>query len=122
MEGLQFEFAKPMLPAPSLYTNYPYGGYPPFHNPNSPMNFRPAGMGPPNARMSRPGAGIPAGMGPQQNQPKSPGRGRGILGKGPGSIFMCIKLFVQSCTYLHFVLLYSLIVCSCTVIQFINLG
>lgn len=83
MEGLQFEFAKPMLPAPSLYTNYPYGGYPPFHNPNNPMNFRPAGMGPPNARMSRPGPGIPAGMGPQQNQPKSPGRGRGILGRSP---------------------------------------
>ena len=81
MEGLQFEFAKPMLPAPSLYTNYPYGGYPPFSNPNSPMNFRPAGMGPPNARMARPGPGIPAGMGPQQNQPKNPGRGRGILGK-----------------------------------------
>lgn len=99
MEGLQFEFAKPMLPAPSLYTNYPYGGYPPFHNPNSPMNFRPAGMGPPNARMSRPGPGIPAGMGPQQNQPKSPGRGRGILGKGRGSVCMCIKLFVRVLIY-----------------------
>lgn len=79
MEGLQCEFAKPMLPPQYLYTHYPY---PPA------MNYRPAGAPgypPPMGRGVRPGPpmppGVPGGMG--MPGPKSPGRGRGILGRSP---------------------------------------
>ena len=75
MENISVEFAKPLLPTASLYSNYPYGPYP--VPPGVP--YRPAGAArmayPIAVRGGRGGPPVPVGMGP-----KTPGRGRGILG------------------------------------------
>ena len=75
MENLQFEFAKPFLPA-AMYPSYPMG---PYHGPPFPPSFRPAGMrGMPDHPPGR-GMGPMGFMGP--GGPGGPGRGRGILGR-----------------------------------------
>ncbi|XP_041349782.1 constitutive coactivator of PPAR-gamma-like protein 1 isoform X2 [Gigantopelta aegis] len=78
MENISVEFAKPLLPTASLYSNYPYGPYPVPPG----VSYRPAGAArmayPIPVRGGRGGPPVPVGMGP-----KTPGRGRGILGRSP---------------------------------------
>ena len=85
MEGLNIEFAKPLLPHhAAMYAGYPFHPYPGPHGPphGPPYPIRPAGMRgmPPHPGM--PPMGYMDHMGPPEGPPmRGPGgRGRGILG------------------------------------------
>ena len=83
MEGLQVEFARPMLPHAAMYAGYPYPG--PYGPQGPPYPIRPAGMRgmPPHpGGRGMPPMGYMDHMGPPEGPPMGPqGRGRGILGE-----------------------------------------